>query len=296
MLKGHVFKKQIFGNQIFALFINTFLNGQNGVSNDYENGMKVTASGSTLTVQSGAVCIQGRFLEEDTSTQISAGTDAMYCKLVIEINLSLDNTENEFKQASYKIVKSSSGYPTLTQNDIVKNNEGIYQYELARFRTTANGITDLQDMRTFLDFDSIYSAIQTEYRAKLSELEQELASVEDGSAYLLKEKREILYENNDVRIELVKVGGLCTIIAYTKSTISSHLNYSFSIPDNCKPKNQDFYYNKQSDVDYADNTGTTFRAYSALAISKNSTSYFEINSLDGVNHHFYNSLSYYIDS
>ena len=101
MLKGHVFKKQIFGNQIFALFINTFLNGQNGVSNDYENGMKVTASGSTLTVQSGAVCIQGRFLEEDTSTQILAGTDSMYCKLVIEINLSLDNTENEFKQASY---------------------------------------------------------------------------------------------------------------------------------------------------------------------------------------------------
>ena len=296
MLKGHVFKKQIFGNQIFALFINTFLNGQNGVSNNYKNGMKVTASGSTLTVQSGAVCIQGRFLEEDTSTQITAGTDSMYCKLVIEINLSLDNTENEFKQASYKIVKSSSGYPTLTQNDIVKNNEGIYQYELARFRTTANGIADLQDMRTFLDFDSIYSAIQTEYRSKLSELEQELASVEDGSAYLLKEKREILYENDNVKIEIVKVGGLCTIIAYTKSTISSHLNYSFSIPDSYKPKNQDFYYNKQSDVDYADNTGTTFNAYSALAISKNSTSYFEINSLDGVHHHFYNTLSYYIDS
>lgn len=296
MLKGHVFKKQIFGNQIFALFINTFLNGQNGVSNNYKNGMQVTASGSTLTVQSGAVCIQGRFLEEDTSTQISAGTDTSYCKLVIEINLSLDNTENEFKQASYKIVKSSSGYPTLTQNDIVKNNEGIYQYELARFKTTANGITNLQDMRTFLDFNSIYSAIQTEYRAKLSELEQELASVEDGSAYILKETREILYENNDVRIELVKVGKLCTIIAYTKSTISSHLMYDFNIPESYKPKNQDFYYNKQTDVDYADNTGTTFKAYSTLAISKNSTSYFEVKSLDDVHHHFYNSLSYYIDS
>ena len=186
MLKGHVFKKQIFGNQIFALFINTFLNGQNGVSNNYKNGMQVTASGSTVTVQSGAVCIQGRFLEEDTSTQVSAGTDTSYCKLVIEVNLNAENTESEFAQGSYKIVKSSSGYPNLTQNDIVKNNEGIYQYELARFRTTANGITDLQDMRTFLDFNSIYSAIQTEYRAKLSELEQELASVEDGSAYLLK--------------------------------------------------------------------------------------------------------------
>lgn len=26
MLKGHVFKKQRFGNEIFALFIDTFLN------------------------------------------------------------------------------------------------------------------------------------------------------------------------------------------------------------------------------------------------------------------------------
>ena len=31
MLKGHVFKKQIFGNQMFALFINTFLDGANGI-------------------------------------------------------------------------------------------------------------------------------------------------------------------------------------------------------------------------------------------------------------------------
>ena len=27
MLKGHVFSKQLFGNPIFALFINKFLNG-----------------------------------------------------------------------------------------------------------------------------------------------------------------------------------------------------------------------------------------------------------------------------
>lgn len=36
MLKGHVFSKQLFGNPIFALFINTFLNGINGVSNNYK--------------------------------------------------------------------------------------------------------------------------------------------------------------------------------------------------------------------------------------------------------------------
>lgn len=175
MLKGHVFKEQIFGNQIFALFINTFLDGKNGVSNNYKNGMAITYSGNTLTVQSGAVCIQGRFLEEDTNTDISAGTDIAFCKLVVEIDLNKQNTESEFKQANYKIVKSTSGYPALTQNNIVKNNTGIYQYELARFKTGTNGIIDFQDMRTFLDFDSIYD-----------EIDNHIQDIDDGSLWLLK--------------------------------------------------------------------------------------------------------------
>ena len=175
MLKGHVFEKQVFGNQIFALFINTFLNGVNGVSNNYKNGMKVTYSGSTLTVQSGAVCVQGRFLEEDTSTNISAGTDVAYCKLVIEVNLDSQNTESDFTQAKYKIVKSTTGYPELTQNNIVKNNSGIYQYELARFRTNANGITEFSDKRTFLNFDSIYQ-----------EIKQHIQDIDDGTLFVQK--------------------------------------------------------------------------------------------------------------
>lgn len=186
MLKGHVFAKQLFGNPIFALFINTFLNGKNGVSNNYGEGMRMTTNGSTVTVYDGAVCIQGRFLEEDTHTEIAAGTDTAYCKLVIEVDLDKQNTEDNFVQATYKIVKSGSGYPSLKQQNIVKNNRGVYQYELARFRTTANGITEFQDMRTFLNFNSIYDEIQTEYRAILLQLQKELANVVDGSAYLLK--------------------------------------------------------------------------------------------------------------
>lgn len=195
MLKGHVFKGQVFGNQIFALFINTFLNGQNGVSTDYKNGMEITYSGSTLTIQSGAVCIQGRLLEEDTRKDIAAGTDNAYCKLVLEIDLDKQNTETEFTQATYKIIKGTNSYPELTQTNIVKNNSGIYQYELARFRTTNNGITDFQDMRTFLDFNSIYAEIikmfeslKTDYTVLLGQLQEELANVEDGSAYVLQEK------------------------------------------------------------------------------------------------------------
>lgn len=186
MLKGHVFSKQLFGNPIFALFINTFLNGANGVSNNFKNGMAVTYSGSNVSIDTGAVCIQGRFLEEDSSTTLSAGTNSAYCKLVIEIDLDKQNTESEFNQASYKIITSTSAYPNLTQTNIVKNNSGVYQYELARFRTGTNGITEFQDMRTFLDFDSIYNAIETEYQSVLNELKQELANVEDGSAYVLK--------------------------------------------------------------------------------------------------------------
>lgn len=186
MLKGHVFSKQLFENPIFALFINTFLNGKDGVSNNYKNGMAVTYSGSTLTVDSGAVCIQGRFLEEDSYTTVATGTNTAYCKLVIEIDLDKENTESEFTQAVYKVISSTSGYPNLTQTNIVKNVSGIYQYELARFRTSASGITDFQDMRTFLDFTSIYAKITQEYEAVLAQLEAELASVEDGSAYLLK--------------------------------------------------------------------------------------------------------------
>lgn len=187
MLKGHVFYKQLFEHPIFALFINTFLNGKNGVSDNYKNGMEVSNSGSNVTVQTGAVCIQGRFLEEDSYTTISAGTDTAYCKLVIEVDLTKENTESEFKQASYKIVKSTSGYPELTQNNIVKNVTGIYQYELARFRTSSAGIQDFQDKRTFLNFQSIYDAIEKEYRAILQQLQQELANVKNGSAYLLKD-------------------------------------------------------------------------------------------------------------
>lgn len=156
MLKGHVFSKQIFENPIYALWTDIMFNKQCGIG-PYKNEMKVTKSESTLTVASGTACIRGRFVEEDTSTPIVAGTDNAYCILVIEVDLDKTNTESELNQVAYKIVKGSSGYPTLTQTDIAKNNSGIYQFELARFKTGSSGITDFQDTRTFLDFNNIVS-------------------------------------------------------------------------------------------------------------------------------------------
>ncbi len=141
--------------------------------------MEVSYSGNNVTVQDGLACIRGRFAEEDSSTTLVAGTDSAYCKLVIEIDLSKENTEDLLVQASYKIVKSTSGYPTLTQTNIVKNKTGIYPYELARFKTSTSGISDFQDMRTFIDFNSIYSAIEKEYKTILKDLQTELANAEN---------------------------------------------------------------------------------------------------------------------
>lgn len=174
MLKGHVFINQNFGNQIFALFINTFLAGNNGVINGYKNSMGLTVSGSQVTVASGALCVQGRFLEEDSSTTLNAGTNDAYCKLVLTVNLDRENTSS-FLQGYYEILTGVSDYPALTQNNIVGTNEGKYQYELARFKTGLSGITNFVDKRTFLDFDSIYQ-----------EVRETIQSIEDEGIFLLK--------------------------------------------------------------------------------------------------------------
>lgn len=211
MLKGHVFKRQVFGNQIFALFINTFLNGENGISNNYKEGMKLSYSGSNITIASGAVIIQGRALEEDIGTTISAGEDNAFCSLVIEIDLDKENTNTDFAQGYYKIVKSTSGYPSLTKNNIVKNNAGVYQYELARFKTSANGIRDFQDKRTFLDLKSIFSKMEEDYTTVLDELEQKLAEVENGSGFVVNDVATYRFNESGISGTITKHGKIAVV-------------------------------------------------------------------------------------
>lgn len=185
MLKGYIFKEQTFNNEVCALIFNEYLNNSDGVFGNYKNGMAVTKSGSNVTIANGIGIIKGRAVGEDSSTTLDAGTTEMYCKLVIEIDLDKVNTSSSFLQASYKILKSSSAYPSLTQDNIIGTNSGVYQYELARFRTTANGITDFQDMRTFIDIPTMYEQI-------VQMVQDAIDSIEDGSAFML--KPETLFE------------------------------------------------------------------------------------------------------
>jgi len=207
MLKGDVFAEQVFENQIFALFINTFLNGNDGVASDYKNAMALSYTGKILNVASGAVCIQGRFLEESTSYQTTMTNVSKYHILAIEIDLDKTNTAQNFTQGYYKLLTGNSAYPSLTKNDIVKNVSGVYQYELCRFQTDANGnIVNFQDKRTFLDIDSIYDAIEASTTALINsirndgdqlidDLEDELAQARSGSLYALKE--DCYFKNGD---------------------------------------------------------------------------------------------------
>lgn len=175
MLEGQVFKGQTFENQVFAVFINTFLDGHNGIIKNYKNSMKVTAGNNSVTINSGAICIQGRFLEEDTETTINVASNTAFCKLIIEIDLDKENTDTEFKQGYYRILTSSTKYPDLTQNDIANNNAGVYQYELARFKTSINGISDFVEAKQYLNYSSLYALV-----------EEAIQNIENGSAYATK--------------------------------------------------------------------------------------------------------------
>lgn len=180
MLRGHVFDEQLFSSECFALFIDTFLSKKSGVV----RGCQLSNSFETVTISNGFFCIRGRFLEVEGENTLAVGTDNAYCKLVCEVDLSKENTESELTQAQFKIVKSTTGYPNLTQQDIT-NGGTVYQFEFAQFRTGSTGIFDFADTREYLDFDSIYSKVDRDTQALLDRLEQELAEVEDGSAYLL---------------------------------------------------------------------------------------------------------------
>ena len=220
MLKGHVFSKQLFENQIFALFINTFLDGANGISSNYANSMDLSYDGFTVTIDSGAVCIQGRFLEESTTTEITVDEDTAYCKLVIEIDLDQTNTTSELNQAYYKVLTDDSDYPELTQTDIVGNNAGIYQYELAKFTVSSDGIDNWEDTRTYLDFDSIYTYIKEQLNSLLKECKENFTEWADTQQTEFEE----WFTNIKDVLDDDTAGNLLLLIEELQETISNMSN------------------------------------------------------------------------
>ena len=205
MLKGHVFKFQTFANEVFAHFMNTLLQGNMGIT----KGCNLSKTNNSVTISEGYFCVMGRFLEIVGNETISDITNTGYYQLICEIDLSKINTTSELNQAVIKLVRSTSGYSNLIKEDLFEGGN-IYQYEFARFRVTETGITEFTDRRTFLNLESLYSQINSNFNnlfnAKdqqaevlLEEIRQELSNIIDGSAYVL--KTEIKTVTAELRIQ-----------------------------------------------------------------------------------------------
>lgn len=180
MLIGYTFDEQLFTSEAFRKFQDTFLNKNSGVI----DGCSVSKTNTTVTVSDGWFVIKGALLREQGGTTLNVEQDGYY-SLVCEIDLTKENTETSLLQATIKLIRGASTYPTLNQQDIT-NGGSVYQYEFARFRSSNSVISDFIDKRTYLNFQSIYTKINTDVQAIIDTLEGKIKNVEDGSAYLLK--------------------------------------------------------------------------------------------------------------
>lgn len=190
MIKGFRFTNQLANAEIDARIHQEFLNKNDGIF----YGMELSYTNSSVTIAEGLCEIAGRPIAVIDSETVAVDAESLYCLLILEIDLSKESTKDIFNQASFKLLTSSVDYPTVTQQDINKYNSTntIYQLEFARFRSGTNGITDFKDTRKLLSFSGIYAQIKSDCKAVIEQIKQELASVEDGSAYMLKNNIGIL--------------------------------------------------------------------------------------------------------
>lgn len=184
MIKGFRFTNQLANAEVDARIHQEFLNKNDGIF----YGMELSYTSNSITVAEGLCEIAGRPVAVIDNETVNAGTDNLYCLLILEIDLSKDSTKDVFNQASFKLLTSSTSYPAVTQQDINMYNgsNNLYQLEFARFKSGTGGITEFKDTRKFLSFSGIYAQIKADCDAIINQIKQELENVEDGSDYLLK--------------------------------------------------------------------------------------------------------------
>lgn len=138
MISGITFDQQAIKAEDMAHFMKTFSSGTNGIT----RGCGITSDNSNMYIAEGYLLIQGREIKiigTQTVPFETVTTGEEYCSVVIEIDLSKTNTETVCNQLNIKTLTSSSGYPTLTQQDLEDNPTGTYQYLLAQYHVSASG-------------------------------------------------------------------------------------------------------------------------------------------------------------
>lgn len=139
MISGITFDEQTIKSADMANFLRKFGGNQNGIT----RGCEITSDSSNMYISEGYFLLQGRQIRvtgTHTVTLNKVTTGEQFCRVVLELDMSKTNTEDACNQLSLKTLTSSSGYPTLTQQDLEENPTGTYQYMLAQYHTTASGI------------------------------------------------------------------------------------------------------------------------------------------------------------
>nr|DAX03320.1 MAG TPA: Receptor Binding Protein sandwich domain, phage receptor.75A [Bacteriophage sp.] len=195
MIKGFRFTNQLANAEVDARIHQEFLNRNDGIF----YGMDLSKTNNSITISEGLCEIAGRPVAVINNETVTVTTSSLYCLLILEIDLSKESTKDNFGQVSFKLLTSSTSYPSITQQDINKYNGSnkLYQLEFARFRTGTSGITEFKDTRKFLSFSGIYAQIKSDCDTIINQIKQELANVKDGSSYLLKSGGKI---NGDLEV------------------------------------------------------------------------------------------------
>ena len=195
MIKGFRFTNQLANAEVDARIHQEFLSRNDGIF----YGMDLSKTNNSITISEGLCEIAGRPVAVINNETVTVTTSSLYCLLILEIDLSKESTKDNFGQVSFKLLTSSTSYPSITQQDINKYNGSnkLYQLEFARFRTGTSGITEFKDTRKFLSFSGIYAQIKSDCDTIINQIKQELANVKDGSSYLLKSGGKI---NGDLEV------------------------------------------------------------------------------------------------
>ena len=180
MILGQTYDEQLFKSDMFRLFINTFADSQNGIINHYKQSCSLSNTQSTITISDGAFLLQGGLIQVQGNETVAVDLDNTCCILAFEIDLTKENTETDFNQGKFKIVKgTTANYPTIQKDDIVNNSTGIYQMEFARFVAGAGGISNFVDKRVFIDFPTMFENINTQVTELIAELQQKIQQAEN---------------------------------------------------------------------------------------------------------------------
>lgn len=191
MIKGFRFTNQLANAEVDARIHQEILNKADGIF----YGMDLSKTSSTITISEGLCEIAGRPVAVINNETVAISSENLYCLLILEIDLTKESTKDNFEQVAFKLLTSSTSYPTVTQQDINRydGENSLYQLEFARFRSGTSGITDFVDSRKFLTFKGLYEQTSSECKKVLEQIKEELKNVEDGSIYILKSDAENQY-------------------------------------------------------------------------------------------------------